>query len=163
MADVIEVPAPAVDWLNNLTVTWCTGTPPSPLTAVAVKAGTRVTYSFVAGGWKVAQSQGTIKDPRESLLQDLEALDKLVVGVSMQYVDSTASGSAAVTLTAGTLGYFAERRNVRSQNDHLAAQVVRVIPCVLGSQLPDEQPTNGKFTISQTVALAGAVYTTALT
>lgn len=162
MVDVNEQPAPAVDWLGNLTVAWCTGAPPTPMTATAAKGGKRVTYSFVAGGWKVGNSQAVMKDPRESLVQDLEAFDKVVAGLTMQYVDSIDPNSAAVLLTAGTLGYFVERRSTRTQNDFAAGDVVRIIPCTLGAQLKDEQPTNGKFSISQTAALAGVVYTTTL-
>lgn len=164
MVDVIEVPAPAVDQSGNLTVVWCTGTPATPLTSTAVKAGKRVTYSFIPGGWNPTTTQGIIKDPRLTLPQDLESLDKKVAGLTLQYVDSTDPNSAAVLLTEGTVGYFVERRNVPNKTDFAAAQVVRVISGTLGAQNPDAPADNsGKFTISQVLALNAVISTAILT
>ncbi|MEA9983648.1 hypothetical protein [Subtercola sp. RTI3] len=162
MVDVIEIPAPAVDVLGNLTVVWVAGAVPATITAAAVKAGKRVTYSFIPGGWAPDQTQDIVKDPRKSLPQDLESLGKINASLKMQYVDSADPNSAAVLLTAYSPGWFFERRSVSNPTDFAAAQTGRVIAGTLGIQSP-LNGDDGKFGIEQSMALGSVIRTVTLT
>ena len=155
MADVAEslVPPPAVDQSGNLTIWWVPTiadvSAPKAATEIGAAGSFRITYSFTAGGWKLVGAQAKKKDDRLTLKQSLESLDKKDVTLTLDYVDSSAAGSAAVLLTEGLSGYFVAA----------AAQKVRVIPVTLGAQLPGDITGDGKFTIHQETAITGVVGT----
>ena len=163
MADVAEslVPPPAVDQSGNLTIWWVPTiadvSAPKAATEIGAAGSFRITYSFTAGGWKLAGAQAKKKDDRLTLKQSLESLDKKDVTLTLDYVDSSAAGSAAVLLTEGLSGYFVERRSTPNATIAAAAQKVRVIPVTLGAQLPGDITGDGKFTIHQETAVTGVV------
>lgn len=163
MADVAEglVPPPAVDQSGNLTVWWVPTiadvSAPKASTEIGAAGSFRITYSFLPSGWNLAGAQSKTKDDRLTLKQSLEALDKKDVTLTLDYVDSTAAGSAAVVLTEGLSGYFVERRSIPNQTLATAAQKVRVIPVTLGAQLPGAIDGTGKFSIHQETAITGVV------
>ncbi|WP_223690110.1 phage tail tube protein [Leifsonia poae] len=161
MADVAEsiVPPPAADQTDNLTIWWV----PSIADVLAPKVteigGTgafRVTYSFTNDGWSIAGSQTKTKDERLTLKQPLESLGATDVALNtLKYVESSQAGSANVVLLEGTAGFFVERRGIPNKTLAAAAQKVRVIPAILGAQLPGPTDGTGKFTIVQETALTG--------
>jgi len=169
MADVAEglVPPPAVDQSGNLTVWWVATiadvTAPKASTEIGAATSFRLTYSFVAGGWDFDASQDKGKDERLTLPQPLESLGSKAISLkTLEYVDSTAAGSAAIVLapTAPATtksGYFVERRNVPNSTLAAASQLVRVIPATVGAQLPGTLDGEGKFTLQQVAAITGVV------
>lgn len=160
MVDVIEVPPPAVDASGNLTIFWV----PTIADVLAPKAATeikaagskRLTYSFIPGGWNTTGDQTINQDNRLTLPVALTSLGVSTQDLTLQYVDSTAAGSAAVVLVPGTSGYFVERRNLPNQTDAAAGQKVRVFAVTLGIQVFDPIG-DGKFTISQKVSISNVV------
>lgn len=160
MADVIEIPPPAVDQLGHLLIIWVPKSgmadPLKPKVA-ELKAGKRITYSFTADGWQPSGDQEVTKDERLTLEQDLEAFGKKTKALALKYVDSDAADSAAVLLEEGLEGYFFERRKERNREDIAAGQKVRPWGVVLGEQMEDAPSNTGKFTISQKTTLTGVV------
>lgn len=162
MADVAEsTPVSAVDQSGNTTIWWV----PTIADTSAPKAGTelgganafRVTYSFTPDGWGFTGSQEKVADDRLTLEQTLEALGKSTASLTLKYVDSTATNSAAVVLTEGQTGYFVERRGVPNSTIAAAGQKVRVIKVTLGKQIPGPVDGTGKFTIMQETAIGAPV------
>lgn len=162
MADVAEsTPVSAVDQSGNTTIWWV----PTIADVAAPKAGAeigaatsfRVTYSFTPDGWGLTGTQEKIADDRLTLAQSMEALGKTTASLTLKYVDSTATGSAAKVLTEGLSGYFVERRNVPNSTLAAAGQKVRVIPVTLGKQIPGPVDGTGKFTILQETAISGVL------
>ena len=160
MVDVIEVPPPAVDASGNLTIFWVPTIAdilaPKAATEVKAAGSKRLTYSFLPGGWNTTGEQTINTDERLTLPVDLTSLGKTSQDLTLQYVDSTDAGSAAVVLVPGTSGYFVERRNLPNQTDAAAGQKVRVFKVTLGAQIFDPIG-DGKFTISQKVAISNVV------
>lgn len=158
MPDVIEKAPPAVDQTGNLTIWWV----PTIADTLAPKvteltAGKRITYSFNPDGWNLTGDQTVDKDERLSLPQDLESLGKSTASLTLGYKDSTDAKSAAVILKQGLSGFFVERRNVPNKTPEAAAQLVRVISCTLGKQIPGPVNGSGKFTYTQKTALNDVV------
>lgn len=160
MADVAELfgGPPAVDQSGNLTIWAIPGrTISQTLPSVALVGGVtafRVTYSFTSGGWTLTAPQEKLTDPRLTSPQDRQALGKITPALGdLIYVDSVAAGSAAVVLAAGGEFQFIERRNVPQTTLAVAAQKVRVINVNLGKQIPGPTDGNGKFTLTQAVAV----------
>lgn len=164
MADVAEglVPPPAVDQTGNLTIWWVPAiadtSAPKAATEIGAAGAFRLTYSFTEDGWDFDTSQDKIDDKRLTLKQPLEALGTSKISLkTLQYVESTQAGSAAVVLVEGTAGYFVERSSVPNATLAAASQKVRVIPVTLGRQRPGGRNGQGKFTIMQDVAVSGVV------
>src|SRR5690554_2469078 len=117
MADVAELfgGPPAVDQTGNLTVWWVPTisdlAAPKASTEIGGASSYRVTYSFVPGGWNPDGDQEKLTDERLTAPQVQESLGKTTRTLSLEYVDSSSAGSAAVVLTEGQSGYFVERRN----------------------------------------------------
>lgn len=163
MADVAELfgGPPAVDQSGNLTVWWVPTIAdvlvPKAATELGAATSFRLTYSFTTGGWALTGAQEKIADDRLTSPQSLESLGKSTASLTLGYVDSSAAGSAAVVLVAGTSGYFVERRGIAQTVVAAAAQKVRVIKVTLGKQIPGPIDGTGKFTYTQEVALTAVV------
>lgn len=174
MADVAEVaPPPAVDQVGNLTIWWVGGTITDP---TAVKAATelgaatsyRVTYSFINGGFPVDSTHEKTTDERLTLLNVLESLGRITetFGDGIEYVDSSAAGSAAVVLkptapATSVSGYFVVRPNTPQGTLAAASQKGTVYPVTLGKPRRGTLDGQGKFRWKQQVVLtAPSVETT---
>lgn len=169
MADVAEglIPPAALDQKGNTTIWWVpnTGTGGSTpgiadVTApkvTEVGAGTRVTYSFTPGGFKLGGSQGTQKDERLGLAQALESLDTNDVTLDLEYVESTDPKSAAVVCVPGSKGCFVIRTSTPNSTLAAATQLVRVVPVNLGAQNLVAPDNTGKFKIAQKAAVTAVV------
>lgn len=164
MVDVAEglVPPPAVDQTGNLTIWWVQTiadvSAPKAATEIGAATSFRLTYSFTEKGWAFDASQEKLEDKRLTLPQSLQSLGSTKVSLNtLEYVESTAAGSANVVLTKGASGYFVERSGVPNSTLAAAAQKVRVIPATLGSKLPGNRDGAGKFTILQEVAVTGVI------
>jgi hypothetical protein len=155
MVDVIETAPPAMDASGNSTIVWVPGTS-KPVTATAVKAGKRITYSFTSTGWAPTFEQAIDVDARYTLKQQLQSFGLKTNGLTLTYVDSTDASSAAVLLKEGLTGFFVERRGVSNPADFAAGDKVRVYPVTLGPQNPVIAET-GKETITQPTILTGVV------
>lgn len=162
MADVAEsTPVSAVDQSGNTTIWWV----PTITDVAAPKAAAeigganayRVTYSFTPDGWNFTGTQEKVADDRLTLDQAQEALGKSTTSLTLKYVDSTDTGSAAKVLVEGSKGYFVERRGVSNSTLAASGQKVRVIPVTLGKQIPGPVDGTGKFTIMQETAISGRV------
>jgi len=160
MADVAELfgGPPAVDQSGNLTIWAIPGrTVSQTAPSVALLGGVsavRITYSFTPSGWAYTAPQEKLTDDRLTSPQGRQALGKVAPEFSdLVYVDSIATGSAAVTLAGGGEFQFIERRNVPQTTLAVAAQKVRVINVNLGKQLPGSTDGTGKFTLIQAVAV----------
>lgn len=160
MADVIEIPPPAVDQSGNLTI-WCVPTiadlTKPKMTEVPSEKDKRITYSFTPNGWGPTSDQEISKDARLTLPQDLEALGKITAALAIAYVDSIEPKSAAQTLKKGLTVCFIERRGVPTQQPLAAGDLVRIYQVELGVQSPGTPDGTGKFTISQKTALRNVV------
>jgi hypothetical protein len=169
MADQIETQngPPAVDQSGNLTIWAIPGTTVSQSApSVALLSGAtcfRITYSFRTGGWVVAAPQEKLTDERLTAPQSKQSLGKITPDISdLDYVDSTAAGSAAVVLAAGGAFQFIERRNVAQTVLAVAAQKVRVLNVTLGAQTPGPADGTGKWSYTQAVAVDSLGATVAL-
>jgi hypothetical protein len=161
MADVTELVPPAVDQTDNTTIVWVPTiadvTAPKAATEVKNAASKRLTYSFTTDGWNITGDQDTTTDDRLTLNAVLQAFGKTTYNGTLKYVDSTDTGSAAVVLVEGLLGYFVERRGMPNKTDFAAAQMVIVYQVTLGKQIRSQIDGNGKFTITQKVIITGVV------
>ena len=162
MADAVEVVGgpPAVDQSGNLTVWWVPAIADvnaPKLTEVA--AGTRITYSFLSDGWNVQMPQEKLDDARLTSPQKRQSLGMVSPALDdLKYSDSTDTGSAAVVLAPASgetskSGYFVERRNVAQTELGAVGDMVRVIDCAVGVQVPGPTQGAGKFTLQQAVAV----------
>lgn len=163
MADVAELfgGPPAVDQTGNLTVWWVPTiadlAAPKASTEIGAATAFRLTYSFVPGGWNPDGSQEKLTDERLTAPQVMESLGKTTRSLTLEYVDSSAAGSAAVVLAAGQSGYFVERRNTPQTTLAAAAQKVNIYPVTLGAQIDTPPDGTGKFRIKQETALGTVV------
>lgn len=162
MADAVEVVGgpPAVDQRGNLTIWWVpTIVDVSAPKLTEIGAGTRLTYSFIAGGWALTLPQEKLDDERLTSPQRKQALGKVSPELAdLGYVDSTDVKSAAVVLAptapaTSKSGYFIERRNVPQTSLAIVGDKVRVIACTVGAQAPGPTDGAGKFTLTQPVAI----------
>ena len=160
MPDVAELfgGPPAVDQSGNLTIWAIAGTTISQSAPSAAALGGaacyRVTYSFRTGGWVVAAPQEKLTDERLTAPQSKQSLGKITPDIGdLDYVDSTAAGSAAVVLAAAGAFQFIERRNVPQTAIAAAAQKVRVLNVTLGAQTPGPADGTGKWSYTQAVAV----------
>jgi len=162
MADSVELfgGPPAADQTGQLTV-WWVPTIASPLAPTVLEVGAasafRVTYSFTASGWALTGSQTKNPDERLTSTQDLESLGKSTASLTLGYVDSSATGSAAVVLAEGLSGYFVERRGVAQTVLATVGQKVRVIKVTLGKQIPGPVDGTGKFTYMQETGISAVI------
>ena len=166
MVDVVDVVPPAVDQTGNLTVwfvpTIADMTAPKAATELGAAGAFRITYSFTSDGYAPTGDQGILTDDRLTLPQGLQSLDKVTVGLTLKYVDSSAAGSAAVVLkpvapATSLSGYLVERPNVPNATLAAAAQKVITRPVTLGVQIPGPRDGQGKFTYTQVAAITGPV------
>lgn len=165
MADVAEIaPPPAVDQMGNLTIWWVTTIADTSAVKAATELGAatsyRVTYSFVNGGFAPTSTQEKTQDERLTLLDVLESLGRKTTtfGDGLQYVDSSAAGSAAVVLkptapATSLSGYFVVRPNIPQGTVAAAAQKATVYPVTLGPQMRGDLDGTGKFRWKQQVVL----------
>lgn len=155
MADVVETSEPpAVDQTGHLTIWWVpTIADVLAPTVAEIGAGSRLTHSFTPDGWGLTGTQEKTPDPRLTKRQILETLGATSKSLTLKYVDSSTSGSAAVVLEEGLIGFFVERRNVAQTELAETADLVRVLPATLGEQIPGPADGSGKFLYMQETAL----------
>lgn len=170
MADVADTVPPAIDQSGNYVVWWVPATPgiadtAAPKAATELGAATtfRVTHSFTPSGFALDGDQEILTDDRLTLPEGLESLGKVTRTLGMiEYVDSSAAGSAAVVLkptspATSISGFFVERRNVSNGTVAAAAQKVRTIPVTLGPQITVPVDGTGKFRLKQRVSITGKI------
>lgn len=124
-----------------------------PHSAADIIAADDVTYSFTADGFDWQITETLTEDKRLTLDQNLSAPGRSTEVLNLRYVDSTASGSAAVEFTNGTEGYFVVRRGIPNATEWASTQKVDIITVRLGKQRPDAPTENGVDTISQQAAV----------
>lgn len=168
MADVADTTPPAIDQSGNYVVWWVPATPgiadtAAPKAATELGAATtfRITHSFVPSGFALDGDQEILQDDRLTLQQSLESLGRVTRTLGLiEYVDSSAAGSAAVVLKPSgpsISGFFVERRNVPNTTLAAASQKVRVIPVTLGPQITVPVDGSGKFRLKQRVSITGPI------
>lgn len=158
MADVIEIGPPAVDQSDNLTLYWVpTIADPAKPKLAEIKAGKRITYSFVPGGYDLNGDQEVTKDERLTLGQSYESLGKSSASLVLKYVDSEDPDSACVLLVEGSEGFIVERRGLPNRTEELAKQKIRPIKVKLGKQIPGPIDGTGKFSYTQKTSVMGNV------
>lgn len=159
MPDVVDTVPPALDVEGNTVIWWvptiADKAAPKAATEIGAATSFRLTHSFTTTGFALTGSQAKNPDERLALLDVLESLGKVTRSLSLEYVDTTAAGSAAVVLQEGLLGNFVVRRNVSNKTLAAATQKSTVIPVTLGVQVEGE--LSGKFRISQEVAITGPI------
>ena len=168
MADVADTVPPAIDQTGNYVIWWVPATPgitdtSAPKAATELGAATtyRITHSFVPNGFAFDGDTAVNTDERLALTQVLESLGNTsrTLG-TIEYVDSSAAGSAAVVLkpvapAQSISGYFVVRRNVSNGTVAAAAQKVTTIPVTLGPQIQVPVDGTGKFRLKQRVTITG--------
>lgn len=156
LAELVGGP-PAVDQSGNLTIWWVPtiANVNAPTVAeISAASAFRLTYSFLPSGWALTMPQTKNPDPRLASPQVKQSLGEIAPDLAdLAYVDSTATGSAAVVLASGGAGHFVERRNIPQSTLVAAAQRVRVIKVTLGAQRPGPVDGTGKFSLLQSVAV----------
>lgn len=125
-----------------------------PLSAAVLKGSTakNVTYSFTPDGFPWATAQALVEDKRLTLSQDLSRMGKTTETLTLKYVDSVATNSAAVIFTDFLEGFFVLRRGKDNKSDWAVGDIVYVLTFQLGVQIPDPPAENGVDTLSQPVA-----------
>jgi len=165
MADVADVTPPAIDQTGNYVIWWVGGgiadlSAPKAATEIGAAGSYRITHSFIPGGFQFDGDQEVNADERLTLMDNLESLGRVTRTLGMiEYVDSSAAGSAAVVLkpTNGSLsGHFVIRRNVPNSTLAAASQKVTTIPVTLGPQIQVPVDGTGKFRIKQRVSITGS-------
>lgn len=168
MADAIELEAgpPAVDQEGNLTIWWVPtiADPLAPkLTEIGGTGAGRITYSFTEDGYNLTVPQERKDDNRLTSPQRRQALGRTTPTLDdLKYVDSTDTKSAAALLApTGTntskSGYLVERRGTSQKSLAAVGDKVRVIQVTVGVQAPGPTTGEGKFTLTQGVAVE-AIY-----
>lgn len=166
MVDVVDTVPPALDVKGNLVIWWvdtlADPAAPKAATEVGAAGATRITHSFVPGGFALDGDQAVDVDARLGLEVDLESLGTRTDTLGMlEYMDSTDPKSAAVVLkpTAPATtksGYFLIRRNVSNKVLATAAQKTIAVPVTLGSQIFPNN-ADGKFRIKQRASITGPI------
>lgn len=131
----------------------------NPLSVAILKGSTakNLTYSFTPDGFNYRGTTSMVEDKRLTLIQDLSRTGKVKYELDLKYVSSDDADSAAALLTAGLEGFFVIRRAKDNATDWTVGDKVDVIPFQLAVQIDDAPVENGVDTISQAVAITGAV------
>lgn len=165
MADQRNGVPSAVDQSGNTTI-WFVGGTIADLTAakasteIGAATSTEITYSFTTDGFPVDSTQEKTTDDRLTLVDTLESLGKTATtfGDGITYVDSAATGSAAVALkpvapATTKSGFFVVRTGVPYSTLAAASQKATIYPVTLGPQRRGPVDGTGKFRWKQQVVL----------
>jgi hypothetical protein len=137
---------------GNWTITYVpSGSNPLSVAILNGSTAKDITYSLTSDGFTYGVTQATVDDKRLTLVQDLSRPGRTAETLSIKYVDSTDTDSAAVLFTANLTGYFVIRRGVANGTTYATTQKADVISFVLGVQVPDAPSENGMDTITQGV------------
>ena len=110
-----------------------------------------ITYGLTADGFNYSITQAAVADKRLTLTTDLTRPGRKAETLTIKYVDSTTTDSAAVLFVEGTPGQLVVRRGIDNATTHVVGQIVDVHTFVAGAPLPDAPTENGLDTISQTL------------
>jgi hypothetical protein len=130
-------------------VPYAANTDPTSAAVLIADSTKDVTYSFTPDGFNHSVSEASIPDKRYTLDQDLSQPGRTTETLELKYVDSTDPGSASVTFTKGTSGWFVRRKYLDNAIEPKKDQIVDVFTVTVGAQRPDAPDENGLDTTTQ--------------